>query len=69
MTRINPSIRPKEAAEYLGIGISTLWRWVKNRDDFPMPRKLSPRCTVFSTEELMNWRDSAPPVHELDRLH
>lgn len=50
--------RPKDAAELLGIGISTLWRWAKERHDFPKPRRLSTRCTVFDTAELLAWRDA-----------
>jgi prophage regulatory protein len=50
--------RPKDAAEILGVGISTIWRWVKERHDFPKPRRLSSRCTVFDTGELVAWRDA-----------
>lgn len=63
MTRINSSIRPKDAAEFLGISPATLWRWAKERSDFPKARKLSPRCTVFDMAELTNWRDTAPSVY------
>lgn len=52
------SVRPKQAAEILGIGVATLWRWVKERSDFPKPRRLSPRCTVFDRAELIIWRDT-----------
>lgn len=52
------SLRPKHAAEFLGIAIATLWRWVKERDDFPRPRHLSSRCTVFDKQELIAWRDA-----------
>lgn len=52
------SLRPKPAAEFLGIGIATLWRWSRERHDFPKPRKLSPRCTVFDQGELIAWRDA-----------
>ncbi|MEJ5126504.1 AlpA family phage regulatory protein [Comamonas sp. MYb21] len=69
MHQINSSIRPKAAAEFLGIGVSTLWRWSKDRSDFPKARKLGPRCTVFSIIELQNWRDAAPPVHGSKSLH
>lgn len=55
---INQSIRPKKAAEYLGIGIATLWRWASERNDFPKSRKLSARCTVFDLNELIAWRDA-----------
>lgn len=58
MTQKFSSLRPKQAAEFLGVGISTLWRWAKERSDFPKARKLSPRCTVFDMQEIINWRDS-----------
>ena len=52
------SLRPKQGAALLGIGIATFWRWNKERHDFPKPRKLSPRCTVFDAGELIAWRDA-----------
>jgi prophage regulatory protein len=51
-------LRPKDAADFLGIGRATLWRWSKERDDFPKPRVLSPRCVIFNKEELIAWRES-----------
>lgn len=53
-----PSVRPKQAAALLGIGVATFWRWLKDRPDMPKPRKLSPRCTVFDVAELIAWRDA-----------
>lgn len=52
------SARPKAAADLLGIGTSTIWRWVRERPSFPKPRKLSSRCTVFDVAELVAWRDA-----------
>lgn len=52
------SFRPKQAAELLGIGPATLWRWSKERQDFPKPKRLSARCTVFDGAELISWRDA-----------
>lgn len=52
------SLRPKHAAEFLDIGRATLWRWSKERADFPKPRRLSSRCTVFNVAELIAWRDA-----------
>lgn len=52
------SARPKDAANLLGVGVSTFWRWVKERPGFPRPRKLSSRCTVFDVAELVAWRDA-----------
>lgn len=52
------SLRPKAAAEFLGIGRATLWRWSLERHDFPKARRLSSRCTVFDQNELIAWRDA-----------
>jgi len=52
------SLRAKQAAELLGIGLATFWRWAKERPDFPKPRKLSARCTVFDRDELLAWREA-----------
>jgi prophage regulatory protein len=50
--------RPKQAAEYLGIGVATFWRWAKERDDFPQMIRLSKRCTIIDSDELVAWRDA-----------
>ena len=42
----------------MGVGVSTFWRWAKERPGFPKPRKLSSRCTVFDVQELLAWRDA-----------
>ena len=52
------SLRPTQAADFLGIALPTLWRWLKERPDFPRSRKIGPRCTVFDAGELAAWRDS-----------
>jgi prophage regulatory protein len=54
----SPSLRPKQAAAFLGIGLSTLWRWSKEREDFPRPIQLGPRTTVFEQEKLAGWREA-----------
>jgi len=52
------SLRPQQAANLLGIGRATLWRWNRERHDFPRARRLSARCTVFDEAELIAWRDA-----------
>lgn len=44
--------RPAQSAVHLQIGVSTLWKWVKEKPDFPQPIKLSPRVTVFRIADL-----------------
>lgn len=51
------SMRPRQAAELLGIGESTLWRFIKTCSDFPRPIKLGARMTVLRRDELLAWRD------------
>ena len=45
-------LRAKEVALYFGIGLSTVWLYVK--EGKITPQKLSPRVTVFDIEELEN---------------
>lgn len=47
-----PVLRAREAAEYLAIGLSTLWWKAKREADFPKPRKISQGITVWSRVEL-----------------
>lgn len=64
MHQTSVSLRPKHAAEFLGIALPTLWRWVKQRNDFPRPRKLGPRTTVFVASELSDFRDKQIGGHK-----
>jgi predicted DNA-binding transcriptional regulator AlpA len=51
------SLRPKAAAQFLGVCESTLWVLAK-RPDFPPRMKLSPRVTVFDRDALAQFRDA-----------
>lgn len=42
--------RPKEAAKYLGVSLSTIWRYVSQ--ERLTGKKLSPRVTVFEIDEI-----------------
>lgn len=57
-TQASKSLRPKHAADFLDIGLSSLWRKLKEDPSFPRPRKLSERVTYFLESELVAWRDS-----------
>jgi predicted DNA-binding transcriptional regulator AlpA len=52
------SVRPKGGADFLGIGLSTFWRWSRERHDFPKGIRLSPRAVIFNLDELAAWRDA-----------
>ena len=40
-------VRPAEVAKYLGIGKSTLWRWIAE-GKLERPKKLGPQMSVFT---------------------
>lgn len=50
-------VRARRGAEILGCGVSTYWRYAQ-RPDFPKPKKLSPRLTIWDEGELIAWRDA-----------
>ena len=51
------NLRAKEAHKYLGVGLSTLWLYVKQGKITPI--KLSPRVTIFKKEDLDNFINTA----------
>ena len=54
-TPLSPVLRPKAAAAYCGMGLSTLWARIKSDPEFPQPWKPAPKTTVLSREELDAW--------------
>ncbi|MBF24793.1 MAG: hypothetical protein CML18_14780 [Pusillimonas sp.] len=46
------ALRPRAAAQYVGFGLSTLWKRAKDDPTFPQPRKLSPRITAWMRDDL-----------------
>ena len=50
-------IRSARLAPSLGIGRTTLWRWVKE-GVFPAPVKLSDRVTVWRVGDVREWLQS-----------
>lgn len=47
-------LRPKEAALFSGLGLSTVWRKA-SEGTFPSPIKLGAKTTVFRFEQLEAW--------------
>ena len=54
-SNITRSLRVADVAATLGCGVSTVWQWSASLDGFPRPRKLSPRVTVWSEQEVLAW--------------
>ncbi|MDF1877295.1 DNA-binding protein [Sulfurimonas sp. SAG-AH-194-L11] len=53
-------LRAKEVAEYMGIGLSTVWLYASNGT--LTPKKISARVTVFSIDEINNLINSVEVV-------
>lgn len=51
------SLRARQVAALLGIGLSTVWVWAK-RSGFPPARKIGPQVTVWDRDEVIAWRDA-----------
>lgn len=48
-------LRPKAAAEYLGITVSTLYRWAADRPDFPKRIKMGALASGWRKSDLDAW--------------
>ena len=54
------ALRPKMAAQYLGMSISAFYEARKTQSDFPRGRKLTGKLTVFLPEDLDEYLTSRP---------
>ena len=50
-TQNTGALRAKDAAKFLGVGISTFWRWT-SQGKIPRGIRLSSRCTVWKLADL-----------------
>lgn len=50
------NLRPKEASKYLGIGLSTLWLYARQKKLNPI--KLSKKVTIFKKSDLDEYINS-----------
>lgn len=55
------TLRLKDAAAFLGISKTTLWR-LSNLGDLPQPIRLTSRCCVYRKIDLENWLESKKAV-------
>lgn len=45
------AMRAHDAAAFLGVAVSTFWRWV-SQGRLPKGKRLSPRCTVWLRSDI-----------------
>jgi len=48
-------VRTTEAARYLGVSVPTLWRWARERPNFPRPQRLGPRSSRWDLTDVDAW--------------
>lgn len=48
----------KQVAGRYGVSRKVPWDWIKTDPSFPKPLKLSPGCTRWKLEELLDWEQS-----------
>lgn len=49
------NLRPRQAAESLGVSESTFWLRAKTDPDFPKLIKLTQRCTIVREQDLIDY--------------
>ena len=47
--------RPKEAAKYLRVSMSTLWGFIENDPHFPLLRRIGKRCALIDLNKIDEW--------------
>ena len=45
----------RQAAARLAVSVPTVWRWARERPDFPKPQRLGPNCTRWRLSDLEAW--------------
>ena len=56
-------LRIKDVVEKTGLGKSTIWLWAGD-GRFPKPKKISPRVTVWLSDELDLWLEKQVNINE-----
>jgi predicted DNA-binding transcriptional regulator AlpA len=47
----------KEVASWYGVGVATIWRWIKELPDFPRPHKITPGSSRWFRRDLEAYDD------------
>jgi len=53
---IKPAIlRPKQAAQYIGVSVSSFWRFTKQDESFPKVFKVGVKTSAVMRDDLDRW--------------
>jgi len=61
MSSNNKVLRPKAAADFIGVSVSTIYLWSKS-PDFPPRLRIGPRASGWRREDLEKWLDDREEV-------
>ena len=45
----------KQLANRYDVSVATVWRWSRDRADFPKPVRIGDNCTRFKVTEIESW--------------
>ncbi|MCH8491133.1 MAG: AlpA family phage regulatory protein [Oceanicaulis sp.] len=48
----------RQVASRLAVSVPTVWRWTRERTDFPQPHRLGPSCTRWRLADLEAWESA-----------
>lgn len=47
----------RQVADRLAVSVPTVWRWARERADFPKPQRLGPAATRWRLDDLEAWEN------------
>lgn len=60
-TGYDPIVRIKWVADYMGVHVTTIWRWRNNpKFDFPSPLRLGEKSVGWRKSSIENWLQNRP---------
>ncbi|WP_407650546.1 helix-turn-helix transcriptional regulator [Halomonas piscis] len=55
---VSTFLTARQVADRLAISIPTVWRWSRERSDFPKPHRIGPASSRWRVAELETWEAS-----------
>ncbi|WP_022947689.1 helix-turn-helix transcriptional regulator [Methylohalobius crimeensis] len=65
-THSSAIFRPKDAAAFLGVALSTVYRWERDLQGFPRRVKLGPRVSGWRLSDLEAWLDKQAATQRME---
>ncbi|MBN8411308.1 helix-turn-helix transcriptional regulator [Halomonas litopenaei] len=62
MNATNTYLSDRQTADRYAVHRNTVYRWARERDDFPRPVKLGDNCTRWRLADLLEWETQREEV-------